>query len=155
MVNADDFEKYELSQFYLNCDLTAIPIIDLLLIDNNVWGRPDIVLNKYYPNQLFLIPLLLEFNNINDISEMRIGEQLKIPDFDFYMNNLIIIDFLSDNAVNDMPGVLPNVDNAVVNNLKQQSTGNNLTTKTLANSKLGIELSQSKIYNNETGILTF
>ena len=41
-----------------------VNLIDAIIIDNNLYGRIDIIINRYYKGRLDLIPILMNFNKI-------------------------------------------------------------------------------------------
>lgn len=129
-------------------DKSTIPIIDTIEVNDFIFGRFDIILNKYYgafENRMALYPLLLDFNNISDPTNIYVGMFINIPDFESYLNQ---IEF----AIYDkIPGVNSTTNSNVINEM--QLTAENDDT-TLAVPKLGIK-SKKASYNPKTGIIKF
>ncbi len=126
-----------------------IPIIDVIKIDNALWGRVDILINRFYNGNMLFLPFLLAFNKITDISEMRLGMSFEIPDFSFYTQQLKSNDILESDIV---PGISSSTNNLKLNfdNSKLQKN----QTTTMALPKLNIELKKVS-YDKNSGIITF
>jgi hypothetical protein len=125
-------------------DLSNIGIIDQVIIDNNLWGRPDIIVNKYYNGDMRYLKLLLDFNGISDVTEMNLGMVLDIPDMQSLLD---IIEIGIDEVDLVPPGVLKSNDNKIVN--KSNAYLYNIT---IAVPKLEIKLEKIK-YDSESGII--
>ena len=138
----------EISKYtYLNKNL--IPIIDTVEINEFIFGRFDILLNKYYgsyDNRMDLYPLLLDFNNISDPTDIYLGMFINIPDFESFINQL---EFSDDNIV---PGVNSTTNSKIINRIEAESAKD--SDSTLAVPKLGIR-GKKISYNPETGIIKF
>ena len=126
-----------------------IPLIDKIRIDNKLYGRIDIIINKYYGGRMEILPLIMSFNQISDPIEMKLGMLFELPDLESLETKIIINEILDNDII---PGVNSTPNNKIVNkNLKQtQATA----TKTTALPKLGITLPHVK-YDSLTGNVTF
>lgn len=126
-----------------------IPLIDKIRIDNKLYGRIDIIINKYYGGRMDLLPLIMSFNQIADPIEIKLGMLFELPDLESLEAKLAINTILEDDII---PGVNSTPDNKVVNKVlkKIQAT----STKTTALPKLGISLNHVK-YDKLTGNVTF
>ena len=56
-----------------------VKLVDVVKLDEKTYGRLDIIAVSYYGDVKYL-PLLLDWNNITDVSRMRIGDIVEIPD---------------------------------------------------------------------------
>ena len=135
-------EGIETKQNTLN--IVDIPLIDVIIIDNNLFGRLDIIIQKYFAGNLEVLPLIMSHNKITDPTEIIIGNIFEIPDVNFLKNQLIENTIFSDDIV---PGISKTTNNKVINR------ENKPTSKTIA-SKLNISL-EKVIYNENSGIIKF
>ena len=126
-----------------------VNLIDAIIIDNNLYGRIDIIINRYYKGRLDLIPILMNFNKITDPVEINIGMLFKIPDIESLETQLSINTILDDDNV---PGILKNTNNIEVNKSNLKKINNSLRTTALP--KLNITLPKVS-YNNKTGTVTY
>lgn len=138
----------EISKYiYLNKNL--IPIIDTVEINEFIFGRFDILLNKYYgsyDNRMDLYPLLLDFNSISDPTYIYLGMFINIPDFESFINQL---EFSNDSII---PGVNNTTNSKIINRMEAEAAKD--SDSTLAVPKLGIR-GKKVSYNPETGIIKF
>lgn len=135
-------EGVETKQNTLN--IIDIPLIDVIIIDNNLFGRLDIIINKYFAGNLEYLPILMSHNKITDPTEIIIGSIFEIPDINFLKNQSINNTVFSDDNI---PGISKTTNNAIINR------ENKPTSKTIA-SKLNITLDKV-IYNENSGIIKF
>lgn len=143
----DEFEETFVYQ-YIYENKNNIPILDTIKINDFLFGRFDIIINKYYHNKIEYLPLLLDFNNITNPIDVNIGRLIDIPDFDYVIQNLKKCNIFDNNII---PGVNNSMNNQEVNNIKL--TENNKS-KTTAIPKL--KITQKNVsYNKETGIITY
>lgn len=129
----------------LNYD--EVTVIDYVKIDNRLYGRFDLIINKYFRGNIGFLPILYAFNNITDPVEVNLGRIIKIPDIDSIEAQLKINKILEDDIV---PGVVSDMNNFNVNskaNIKNNSS------KTTALPKLNITVTKVK-YDKTTGKLT-
>lgn len=70
-------------------DRDRIPILDSVIITDLTWGRLDLIVLKHYAGLLQAAPadslfsfyqILLDFNNITDPTNVKIGQVIDIPD---------------------------------------------------------------------------
>lgn len=70
-------------------DRDTIPILDSVIITDLTWGRLDLIVLKHYAGLLQAAPadslfsfyqILLDFNNITDPTNVKIGQVIDIPD---------------------------------------------------------------------------
>ena len=50
-----------------NYDLNDIPIIEVIRITNELWGRIDTIINKYYSGRMEYLKILLDFNKMHSV----------------------------------------------------------------------------------------
>lgn len=67
----------------------TIPVLDSVIITDLTWGRLDLIVLKHYSGLLQASPegslflfyqLLLDFNNITDPTNLKMGQVIDIPD---------------------------------------------------------------------------
>jgi len=126
-----------------------VDLIDVIKIDNNLYGRIDIIINRYYRGRMDLIPLIMNFNKITDPVEINIGMMFKIPDIDSLESILSINTILDDDNI---PGILKDTNNTIINKANLLKINSSL--KTTALPKLNITLPKVS-YNDKSGTVTF
>lgn len=142
ILNTTDIEAIDLIQVD---GIDEIPIKASVVIDNDNYGRLDLICLKYYRST---IPLkqLLDFNRITDPINIKLGTVIKVPDIEFLnMSSSIVEDTTS------IPGVSESPDNSLINQSKTKASKN---LKTMASPKLKISLPAVSV-NEATGIITF
>lgn len=148
MITDEQFENNGLDVFEIS-NMLDIPLIGVVRIDKNSFGKLDVVINRYYNGNMKYLKLLMDFNKISDPTEMRIGQVIELPDFEYLLQNTKINSILDDNII---PGVSISTNNFVVNSSKQKNSTN--STKTTASPKLKLTFNKVS-YNNDTGMLKF
>lgn len=148
MLESKIFTDNGLDVLLSNIELSQIPLIGRIIIDDKLWGRIDVILNHHYDGNLFYAPLLMAFNNISDISEMKIGMVFELPDLDYYNRQINVNNILNDDTI--IPGINKSMNNNVINTTLNSKNNLNIT---LAQPKLQISLKQID-YNPSTGIIT-
>lgn len=144
-----DFNEAIVSQ-YMYVNRKNVQIIDTVVVNDLLFGRLDIIVNKYYPGKMEYLPLLMDFNRITDPTEIKIGTLIDIPD----INNLILSMEVMDEIDADghkVPGVLSSMVNSEVNT--QQKNDSNKT-KTTAIPKLNITLKKVS-YDTKSGMIVY
>lgn len=142
ILNTTDIEAIDLIQVD---GIDEIPIKASVVIDNDNYGRLDLICLKYYRST---IPLkqLLDFNRITDPINIKLGTVIKVPDIEFLnMSSSIVEDTTS------IPGVSESPDNSLINQSKTKASKN---LKTMASPKLKISLPAVSV-NEATGTITF
>lgn len=78
-------------------DRDSIPILDSVIITDLTWGRLDLIVLKHYAGLLQAAPadslfsfyqILLDFNNITDPTNVKIGHVIDIPDLVTLLENI-------------------------------------------------------------------
>lgn len=78
-------------------DRDTIPILDSVIITDLTWGRLDLIVLKHYAGLLQAAPadslfsfyqILLDFNNITDPTNVKIGQVIDIPDLITLLENI-------------------------------------------------------------------
>lgn len=148
-----DFDFQLVDTYTYNKDFSEIEVIRIVQINTDNFLKLDmIIIGEYsfrgidFTNNL--LPLILSFNNLQDITEVKIGTILKLPNLEQLVGSIELIDFDNIEFDDNIPGV---------NTRKEISTGNskNKNTKTnTAQPKLKITLPEV-VYNSETGIITY
>jgi hypothetical protein len=131
-------------------DRHTVPILDIIRLDVETWGRLDLIVNSYYnfpdSNGIDYLSIFLDWNNINDISTLEIGRLLEVPDITY------LLQFTNQNNIlfnDEVPGVIKSSDTHTIFLAPNPISPSNNT----GNTKL--ELTQVPAnYDPETGILT-
>lgn len=113
---------------------------DLAVLTDKTVGRLDILVMQYYGDINYL-PIVMDWNNITDITETLEGQIIKLPIIDVINK----YDILEDSA----PGVMDNWIEPIYVSKTSSKTGT-----TRANPKLNINQSPVK-YDPETGNIVF
>lgn len=144
----DNIVNYEISELYIE-DPSDISIMGIAPIDKSTWGRIDKILNENYGNIDFM-DLVLSINGITDVTELKVGIRILLPDNEQIFPYLIPTQILNENGLvgdrNRVPGVNTNLISKNLMEVKipgsttyiQKDTGNNIT---IGNPKLKIKLS--------------
>lgn len=148
MITDEQFEELNIESFKHINPIDDVKLINTIKIDKNLLGRPDIIINRYYYGEMKYLPLLLDFNNLSDITEMKAGMFFDLPDIDLLLKNIVITDILESNNI---PGIKQSTEPLMVSNETIISMVANQTT---ANPKLNITLPKVT-YNPETGIIKY
>ena len=78
-------------------DRDRIPVLDSVIITDLTWGRLDLIVLKHYAGLLQAAPadslfsfyqILLDFNNITDPTNVKIGQVIDIPDLVTLLENI-------------------------------------------------------------------
>lgn len=126
--------------FYLNIDKYYIENIDKIILIGAIKITPDLFNNidniilKYYGTIEYL-PLLMLFNNISDLTSIKIGTLIKLPDINSLIDNVYIVD-------------------DTINISLQTNKINIKSNKTTASPKLNISMKKVN-YDDSTGIISF
>lgn len=139
MISDEDLKDLSIESIRYLIDKNLIPTIGSVTIDSRLVGRIDIIINKYYNGNLDYINLLLDYNNVNDESEIGIGMVFELPNIELLKEYTYIENIDEEN----IPGINKSIDSRIINNSK-------ITNNQVANSRLKIESQQIK-YDSETG----
>lgn len=136
-----------------------IPVIDTVIVTDMIWGRLDIVTNRYFRGLIYeagygeyvdVFPyyqLLLDFNNITNPIEIRIGQVIDIPDMIYVLDS---ISLYTDSVCGVINNGVKNLDSDNVQTIQRKSD----SFKTTAIPKL--KITQKKVnYDSVTGLATF
>ena len=150
MIDNSVFENNGIDKFLNSISIINIPLIDVIVITNILYGRFDIIMNKYYNGEMKYLPLIMAFNKITDSIEIKIGTIIELPDIDSLLEQILISQINDDENNSDIPGI-NNSTNSKTNNISISKTN---TTKTTASPKLKITLEKIS-YDSVSGILKF
>jgi len=148
MIDDSVFQNNGIDKFLNTIDIINIPLIDVIVITNILYGRLDIIINKYYNGEMKYLPLIMAFNKITDPVEIKIGTIFELPDIDSLLAQILISQINDDENNSDIPGI-NNSTNNKINNISSINT-----TKTTASPKLKITLEKIS-YDSNSGILKF
>lgn len=134
-----------------------IPIVSSIKVTEDMWGRIDIFIMRQY-SRLVLLPLILDFNGYEDITDIKVGAVLDLPNLS-YMNGVVEIIQDINNGEFEVPGIaLHGYDNltkeehaATVQSNISQTASADVTT---ANPKLQVTVRKVKA-DLEKGTITF
>lgn len=147
MITPEDFINHNISEFVID-NRDNIPLLGSVIIDDSLYGNFDIIINRHYGGEMKYLPLLLDFNDITDMVDVRLGMLFKLPDISALSGNLTIL-----KELDKVPGVSDTMNNLEMNMLNSK-TGNKSSGKTTAQPKLKITLPKVS-YDNESGTLKF
>lgn len=145
--NEVDFN--EIDKFIIE-NIEEINLLDVIKLDKDNYQRIDLLIitryglrpgNKDFVNQI--LPLILSFNNLSDITEIQIGQIFRFPELESLFENIYVIE-----DEDDVNGIAPLFQTQIKNQKVKDKN------KTRALPKLNIEL-QSVTYNPETGIIKY
>lgn len=136
-------------------DSQGIEVIDQILITSDTVGRIDLIILKTY-GRLDVLPILLDFNNIESITDLRPGDIFYLPSLSQLNDKTILLQPLDEMEVNGIAEHEKESYSAkdaasVVDYMADKNTD---ADKTFANSKLKVSLNKVT-YNPETGIIKF
>lgn len=137
---------------YIYNNKESIPIVNVVKITPYLWGRLDIIINEYCDGVLEFLPILMDFNKLVNPFDLKIGQYLNIPDYQYVINSISLVD------LGNIPGVNNNMDCLEVNKDRETDmvTANNNTGKsrTVAIPKLNVNLKKVS-YDTSTGKIRF
>ena len=133
----------DIDKYYFD-DISNVILINVVRITEENQYRLDLLIRKYYSN-LDYLNLILSFNNITDVTEIKIGTLFKLPNIESMLSELIVLDADDESIVQ---GINPLIFNK--NNIQK----NNKNNKTTANPKLNITLPKVS-YDSNNGIITY
>lgn len=111
-------------------DRSNVNLIDILRLDEKTYGRMDIICTTYYGSVGYL-PLLLDWNNITDVSNMKIGDVIEIPDLSDMLNSVSENNTTLLDETDIIPGIIENTQQTLKSE-KSNTTANptlNITQK--------------------------
>ncbi len=126
----------------------SIPIIDIVKINNQNYGRLDTIITRYYNGNMEFLPILMSFNKISDPIEIKLGTIIKIPDINFILEQIEINQVLDNNII---PGVNKSMDNRLINSELLKLNSPIITT---ALPKLKVTLKKVS-YDASTGVISY
>lgn len=134
-----------------------IPILASVRITEDMIGRIDTYILHQY-STIVPLPLVLDFNGYSDITEVKVGDILQLPNLAYFNNNIEIIQDINDGEF-EVPGVnkhsydnLTKEEHAIAVQTNQSQTATSI--KTTANPKLKVTVNKVK-ENLENGTITF
>lgn len=127
-------------------NIEDIPLMNIIRIDNYNYGRIDLICMMYY-HTLDVRSIILDYNKISDLIELKIGQILRLPDLQSLISNIKIQEDLTENC----PGIIMTSDNRKYNESKNANGNSN---ETVACPKLDIA-KRHVTYDEETGIITY
>lgn len=89
-----------------------VKLVEVVKLDEKTYGRLDMIAVSYYGDVKYL-PLLLDWNNITDVSKMRVGDIVEIPDLMDMLksvedNNRLLMEEFQDDQNYPLPGIIEN-----------------------------------------------
>jgi len=150
MIDDSIFENNGIDKFLNSISIVDIPLIDVIVITNILFGRFDIIINKYYNGEMKYLPLIMAFNKITDPVEIKLGTIIELPDIDSLLKQIFISQINDDENNSDIPGI-NNSTNSKLNNMSIVKIN---TSKTTASPKLKITLEKIS-YDSVSGLLKF
>jgi hypothetical protein len=143
-MSIEELDYSKLDKYYFE-NINLVELIDIVRIEKDTFNKIDLIIFRYYSETeaMKILPLILTFNNLPDITNIPIGTIFKIPDLYSLLQNLIILDDNEENIVQGVNklGLLKN------KNIPKSN-------KTTALPKLNITLEKTS-YDNSTGIIKY
>lgn len=128
-----------------------IPIIASVIITDEIWGRLDIIMNRYY-GRLDVLHVVLDFNNISDVTNLKVGDVIELPNIDALNLNTQIGSTLEEMEVCGIHA--HGYDNMTKEQQSIATIKKSTPTKTTANPKLKVTVTKVKA-DIPNGIITF
>lgn len=145
----EDFGNNQVISDYIYQNKESIPIINVVKVTKDSWGRLDIIIFEYCDGQMEFLPILMDFNKITNPFNVPVGTLINIPDYQYILESI---------KTNTIDTQIPGVSNSMVcleqnkTNIKQGITKN--SDKTVGIPKLNISLKKVN-YDSSTGIITY
>ncbi len=139
---------------YIYKNKETIPIINVVKVTKDVWNRLDIIIFEYCDGNMFFLPMLMDFNKIENPFNVPVGTLINIPDYQYVIQALEITEIFNDK----IPGVsnsMSCINQNIENRIAFGNDGNSVTkNKTVAIPKLNIALKKVS-YDATTGIISY
>lgn len=146
-INDFNFDNFDLLDYIDDSIVESTPIINSIVVDINNWGKYDTYLFNYYGNDgMRYLKLVLAFNNISDITEIKLGQIIKFPDVVTLCQNLYETTIFDSN----IPGINTFESQSIPVEIKNKQTSN----RKVAQPKLNISMKKSS-YDPVTGNIKF
>lgn len=106
-----------------------VKLVDVVKLDEKTYGRLDIIAVSYYGDVKYL-SLLLDWNNITDVSKMHVGDVVEIPDLLDLLksvddNNRTLLEDFQDDQNISLPGIIENDFTPTTSEQIQKNTSGN------------------------------
>jgi hypothetical protein len=139
-------ENYDIDLIQIK-NQSDISLIGVVKITNELYGRIDKLILRYYNGKMKYLQPLMDFNGITDPIELKLGTFFKLPIISELEESLKINSIQEDNII---PGILSSTNSKIINS---KNKGSNNKTNTTALPKLKITLNKVN-YDSSSGILT-
>lgn len=92
-MTVEELDYSNLDRYYFE-NVNNIGLIDIIKIEKDTFNKIDLIMFQYYEmdQAMLLLPLVLTFNNLPDITNIPIDTVLKIPELYSLLENLILLD---------------------------------------------------------------
>lgn len=134
-----------------------VPIIASIKITEDMLGRIDTYILRQYSTMIPL-PIVLDFNGYSDITDIKVGDILFLPNLSYFNDEIEIIQDINDENY-EVPGLnkhlydnLSKEEHSIIVQTNQSQTAT--STKTTANPKLKVTVNKVKTDLNN-GTITF
>jgi len=156
-INNDFFNVLEV---HPEIDRSQISLLDIVKLDEEVFGRLDIICMFHYKSMAFY-QLLLDWNGIIDPSKMKKGDLIQIPDMNAFtgakpdnskelFNNFYLFEEEYGGGGYNVPGFINNNETKESKKGQGSKTGNKMT------GNLKLQLTKEEAYYDATqGLLVF
>lgn len=135
-------------------DRESIPEIDSYVITEDFLGRIDIIILKKY-SRLDVLPMILDFNNLESINDLKLGDYLYLPNIDILNDNTEILQNLEEYNV---PGMASHDYEPTIDD-ESEIIKNPITNVSINNdkklTKRYVIFNNESSYNEQTGEIKF
>ena len=148
-MSPEEFGNNQVISEYIYNNKESIPIIDVIKVTEDSWGRLDIIIFEYCDGQMEFLPILMDFNKIINPFDVPIGTLINIPDYQYILQNISI------NTVDiQIPGVSNSMACIIQNQNNKKITKNNKTVKTTGIPKLNVTVDKIT-YDGINGVIKY
>ncbi len=153
-MSPEEFGSNQIISDYIYQNKELIPIIDVVEVTKDSWGRLDIIIFEYCDGQMEFLPILMDFNKISNPFDVPVGTLINIPDYQYLTQQI---------KINTIDTEIPGVSNSMVcleqniNNIKNKKTTNSISSnknKTTGIPKLNVTVDKVT-YDSATGIIKY
>ena len=155
-MSPEEFGNNQIISDYIYQNKESIPIIDVVKVTKDSWGRLDIIIFEYCDGKMEFLPILMDFNKIANPFTVPIGTLINIPDYQYIIESIktnTVFNADNNDDVN-IPGVSNSMACITQNKLNIKQGVNKNSDKTIGIPKLNVTLKKVN-YDSSTGIITY
>lgn len=143
-------------------NINEIVVIDIIKVDEDT--RIENLMYRFYGNDtgtedgidgvVKFLPLILFFNGLSSLIDLKPGIYFKIPDIESLVQNIVTLELFEDEDFLNTPGVYSFRNNSEPNKSKTLDISKSSSKSTTAIPKLNVKLPKITA-DFDTGIITF